>query len=371
MGTRHAPLDQELETALRLVRDAHGKKISAKESEIAQLRDDLGKRIGEIKSLESKVLQLESQLGKSEKKVQDLTRAVNRLNSFKQTVMDSFADVADDLPADFSAKQRGLSLESEGGRQTPSRRADGEQFEKDEKLLASQPPRISSPGIGLRRDPTYLTSDPVSPLKRTQNGEGEDNDDDPSDNILTEDILNSTQRFSTNNSASKPPSNSKVFYSPANNAERGRSTNIVNESNTSGYPNKNNPGRESAAVRSTSSTGFGGRATPDPRRTTTNSTVNFQDEYDSGETNGVDGSISAGAEQRRSPSVRGSGRDGREFFKVARGVLSYDEFTSLLWHVRAYNNREQSRQRTFEALDQLFGRKHPQLFNQFEKMWNQ
>ena len=55
--------------------------------------------------------------------------------------------------------------------------------------------------------------------------------------------------------------------------------------------------------------------------------MNFQDEYDSGEANGVDGAISVGAERRRSPSVRGSGRDGREFFKVARGVLSYDEVT--------------------------------------------
>ncbi|KAI9136273.1 hypothetical protein BKA69DRAFT_182176 [Paraphysoderma sedebokerense] len=60
--------------------------------------------------------------------------------------------------------------------------------------------------------------------------------------------------------------------------------------------------------------------------------------------------------------------DGREFFRIARQTLSYDEFTILLWNVKAYNNREQTRQKTIENLNILLGTKHKSLFERFEKL---
>ncbi|KAJ3319726.1 hypothetical protein HDU76_000454 [Blyttiomyces sp. JEL0837] len=60
--------------------------------------------------------------------------------------------------------------------------------------------------------------------------------------------------------------------------------------------------------------------------------------------------------------------DGREFFRKARATLSYDEFTSLLANVKAYNAREQSRHRTLENLSGLLGERHQDLFIQFERL---
>ncbi|KAJ1536531.1 hypothetical protein HK096_009953 [Nowakowskiella sp. JEL0078] len=60
--------------------------------------------------------------------------------------------------------------------------------------------------------------------------------------------------------------------------------------------------------------------------------------------------------------------DGREFFKKARTILSYDEFTTLLWNVRTYNNREQSRQRTLDNLSELLSDRNRELFEQFERL---
>ncbi|KAJ3126298.1 hypothetical protein HK100_010329 [Physocladia obscura] len=57
--------------------------------------------------------------------------------------------------------------------------------------------------------------------------------------------------------------------------------------------------------------------------------------------------------------------DGREFFKLARTRLSYDDFTNLLNSVKAYNARDQSRQQTVESLRLLLNK---DLFEQFEQL---
>ena len=66
-------------------------------------------------------------------------------------------------------------------------------------------------------------------------------------------------------------------------------------------------------------------------------------------------------------SVNGS-VDGREFFRMARSTLSYDAFTTLLANVKAYNAKEQSRQRTLDNLLMLLGERHRDLFEQFEML---
>ncbi|KAJ3029102.1 UNVERIFIED_CONTAM: hypothetical protein HDU68_000141 [Siphonaria sp. JEL0065] len=60
--------------------------------------------------------------------------------------------------------------------------------------------------------------------------------------------------------------------------------------------------------------------------------------------------------------------DGREFFKLARARLSYDDFTNLLNNVKAYNARDPSRIRTLENMLSLLGDRHRDLYEQFEQL---
>jgi hypothetical protein len=62
--------------------------------------------------------------------------------------------------------------------------------------------------------------------------------------------------------------------------------------------------------------------------------------------------------------------DGRDFFRRAKSILSYDDFTHLLWNVKAYNNREQSRAQTLEKVGTLFGQKQPDVYREFERLLN-
>ncbi|OUM59087.1 hypothetical protein PIROE2DRAFT_63991 [Piromyces sp. E2] len=60
--------------------------------------------------------------------------------------------------------------------------------------------------------------------------------------------------------------------------------------------------------------------------------------------------------------------DGRDFFKLARSKLSYDQFTSLLANVKAYNNRDQGKGKTLENIEIALGETHHDLYKQFEKL---
>ncbi|ORX79106.1 hypothetical protein BCR32DRAFT_294641 [Anaeromyces robustus] len=60
--------------------------------------------------------------------------------------------------------------------------------------------------------------------------------------------------------------------------------------------------------------------------------------------------------------------DGRDFFKLARSKLSYDQFTSLLANVKAYNNKDQGKGKTLENIEVILGETHHDLYKQFEKL---
>ncbi|KAJ3364323.1 hypothetical protein GGF31_000560 [Allomyces arbusculus] len=60
--------------------------------------------------------------------------------------------------------------------------------------------------------------------------------------------------------------------------------------------------------------------------------------------------------------------DARDFFRVARRTLSYDEFTALLHHVKAFNARHQSRSDTLHHLYELLAPRHVDLYAQFERI---
>lgn len=68
---------------------------------------------------------------------------------------------------------------------------------------------------------------------------------------------------------------------------------------------------------------------------------------------------------------RGTTVDGRHFFKLARAALTYDEFTALISNVKLFNSRQQSKQKTLNILETLFGDKNTHLFTIFERIVNQ
>ena len=68
------------------------------------------------------------------------------------------------------------------------------------------------------------------------------------------------------------------------------------------------------------------------------------------------------------PSSATTTVDGRDFFRKAKSVLSYDQFTQLLWNVKAYNTRDQSRQRTLDNVFQVIGDTHPDMYDAFEAL---
>ncbi|XJO73214.1 hypothetical protein BDV3_004229 [Batrachochytrium dendrobatidis] len=72
--------------------------------------------------------------------------------------------------------------------------------------------------------------------------------------------------------------------------------------------------------------------------------------------------------QNLTPNQKTNSIDGRDFFKMARSTLSYNEFTALLWNVKAFNNREQTKQKMLQNLDSLIAPQHRYLLERFEKM---
>ncbi|KAJ3288935.1 hypothetical protein HDU76_007604, partial [Blyttiomyces sp. JEL0837] len=85
-------IDQDFENGIRMVRDAHSKKAAMKDAEILQLRGELSKKDAEVKELQLRIEQLETLLTRSEKRVTEMSRAVTKLASFKQSVMESLAN---------------------------------------------------------------------------------------------------------------------------------------------------------------------------------------------------------------------------------------------------------------------------------------
>ncbi|KAJ1559905.1 hypothetical protein HK405_008917, partial [Cladochytrium tenue] len=87
--------DQDFESGIRILREAHLKKVAMKDTEISQLRSELAHRESENKELQARVQQLESQLTHSDRRAAEMSRVVSKLASFKQSVMESLANDED------------------------------------------------------------------------------------------------------------------------------------------------------------------------------------------------------------------------------------------------------------------------------------
>eukprot|EP00388_Colpodella_angusta_P008236 GDKJ01022664.1.p1 GENE.GDKJ01022664.1~~GDKJ01022664.1.p1 ORF type:complete len:246 (-),score=53.31 GDKJ01022664.1:119-856(-) len=62
----------------------------------------------------------------------------------------------------------------------------------------------------------------------------------------------------------------------------------------------------------------------------------------------------------------GGDDDAREFFKMARSVLTSECFRVFLDHIKRLNAHETTRDETLMAADRLFGDSHPELLGQFK-----
>lgn len=82
----------------------------------------------------------------------------------------------------------------------------------------------------------------------------------------------------------------------------------------------------------------------------------------------MQGHASASAAPSEKHLSREATVDGREFFRRAKSILSYDDFTNLLWNVKAYNSREQNRAQTLEKVFNIFGEKYPKVYSELVQL---
>eukprot|EP01067_Filipodium_phascolosomae_P005581 Filipodium_phascolosomae@DN3657_c0_g1_i1.p1 len=58
--------------------------------------------------------------------------------------------------------------------------------------------------------------------------------------------------------------------------------------------------------------------------------------------------------------------DGKKFFRVARGTLSYEQFSLFLNNIKLLNKGEQTKEETLMQAQHIFGQEHQDLFTKFQ-----
>ncbi|TPX59978.1 hypothetical protein SpCBS45565_g07617 [Spizellomyces sp. 'palustris'] len=336
------PFDQDFEAGIRLIRESYSKRIAAKDEEIKVLREDLGVKDSEVKDLTARIQTLELQLGRADKRMAEMSRAVAKLASFKQSVMESLADDTDvNISLSDGYRVAGLSTlgtstlsagRSGGGNRVATASTHGIELEN-----AGLPDHINHEDSFIGDNTSRLfTHSPTTQIATDRH---------------VEDVLSniSTSPQRTLKHASSADNLRKVTGLPP-----APTTGSARPSTTVAYqPQQQQEKRKSAGVTFTG-IDTGGLAPPNgeppsPVAVTGHPAANAS--MHTNNENSVTGAV-----------------DGREFFRKARATLSYDEFTTLLWNVKAYNNREQNRVRTLDSLSRLFGEKHRDLYEQFERL---
>ncbi|KAI8844925.1 hypothetical protein BC829DRAFT_280984 [Chytridium lagenaria] len=328
-------MDQDFENGIRILREAFTKKLSLRESEIVQLRGELGRKEAEVKDLNHRVGQLEAQVARGDKRIAEMSRAVSKLASFKQAVMDSLA--SDDNEVNDLKRIQASALSytadvSSGEAEILNRSGDG--FIGDSTTRLNRSSTSAYPGSPDRQVDDILGS--FGTGKSLKNMSSSDN------------VRRQASRSPVPGGFNGRDSPSGISPTPGAKKSSGVSFSGLDSS-----------GNENPLIR-----GAGGGSTV---------SYNF----------GLGASTSVGASQGLFFDSHGLGGDltgqgasgssvqsvdGREFFRNARAVLSYDDFTALLTNVKAYNAREQSKHRTLENLHGLLGDKNKQIYDQFERL---
>jgi len=65
-----------------------------------------------------------------------------------------------------------------------------------------------------------------------------------------------------------------------------------------------------------------------------------------------------------------NGVDGKQFFRAARGRLSYEAFNAFLANIKRLNSHQQTREETLEEAKRIFGSDNPDLYVDFTALLN-
>ncbi|KAJ3337740.1 hypothetical protein HDU93_000630 [Gonapodya sp. JEL0774] len=293
-------------------------KLANKDAEVLHLRSESMKKDTEIKNYQLRTSQLEMQLSRADKRIAELTRSAHKLASFKQSVLQSFAE--EDLE-----DVRDRVLNGAGG-------AAGTDAVDD---ILERVKGFGGSGEFLGGINFQDQAHP-SPARTLENPASLDQ--------LTQPFLASPPKYVSPSRYSSPP-------------EHPVPSTMAIPNSTGGRPHQQSPHQKPPAYEGGSGGGRGGAGGRN-----TNATV-----LGTGVGGGGGGDETGGTPRPAGPKGQNT-VDGREFFKTARSVLSYDEFTQLLTNVKAYNNREQSRHRTLENTRALLGTKHQDVFENFGRL---
>eukprot|EP00158_Paraphelidium_tribonemae_P002656 Partr_v1_DN25541_c0_g1_i7_m20654 len=271
--------------------------------------------------LNARLQQLDISLARSEKRTAEMSKAMSKLSHFKQSVLDSFEE------DDYGDIRR--------------------------KLLDKQPSRTMSPVL----PPSADVSAAFASSKYSKYGGAGDYSTNIADYVPP-----SGRESRATNVQSRPPA------APISVDFQSTSYAALKEENAA-YSSLLGDSRGPT----TTSNGAGGYARQQrqaPPQQKSSSRNHILDSADSVANNATDTAQSNGS---LDVDNNGSGSnvatvDGREYFRKAKSVLSYDEFTNLLWNVKAYNSRDQSRVKTLESVHESIGKKHPEMYLEFEKL---
>ncbi|KAJ3361880.1 hypothetical protein GGF32_006909 [Allomyces javanicus] len=325
--------EHEFHAGLRQVRDAYAKLVAARDADVLDLRTELARKDAENKELAMRIAQLEAQLGKADKRVEDLTRTVTKLHQFRQQVFESFVD-DDSILSDavvsgtMLGRRVSIGLGGAGNASAMSDRRLSGLLHPDTTMDRPDPADLAS------SDSSTVSASPIDdyafPDSESPNGdEFETVSPTPAArnvNVRTQQQQSRTRGYESRVSPPPPPAPT-AGGTRARDAVAVADPAVPRSTNGGGGPGfAPVPGSHTAS------------APPPPRSRTASST---------GEPHTV---------------------DARDFFRVARRTLSYDEFTALLHHVKAFNARHQSRSDTLHHLYELLAPRHVDLYAQFERI---
>ncbi|KAI9103233.1 hypothetical protein DFS34DRAFT_646621 [Phlyctochytrium arcticum] len=363
--------ESDFNLSILAVRNAHTKRITKYEEENRLLRGELSRRDNEIKDLRENNKLLDLKLATSYKRIQEMSRAVSKLASFKQSVMESLA----------SDKEANETLEHSNSLRefqydfSPERRVD-ERDDVGRRISIGRTSQNESTGPSRSLQQNLFSGDTTTRLFAYDDGISQKAETTPN-NIYAFQASSHQRSMESDQggTAFQKMTNLPIAQAstpPARNAREGASRqqsestphrNMESSFQTSPHTSPYHSSDHRNTSKRLSGVTFAGvdvpRDVPAPvRDVNSERLMSLPGEGHPGTSNSVstDGVHPSGAV------------DGREFFRKARVTLSYDEFTNLLWNVKAYNNREQSRIRTLDNLSRALGDKHRDLYEEFEKL---
>ncbi|CAG8684039.1 10526_t:CDS:2, partial [Ambispora leptoticha] len=338
------------------------------------------------KDLQLRIVELEARLAKSDKRIADLSKLVTRLNQFRQNVLDSLEenDLSDFNNARQQRKEAAAATTSQillddeteyyedefttanaaavGGGTVAGGAENRHIFDMSEFEEFSDS-RSVSPATGdmddlrnpfKRYKSNILAYHARMPVTRVTESSTIPTTTSTSTTVSTSTTASSTPKSKYYEPAAAATATTSALSTPIIKSQQQARSNAPASSPSSGGIREITGGIAGLGVGAgTNVTGSGQRK----------KNVTFASERKKWKSSNI-GGISKQTQSSNNTV------DGREFFRRARGLLTNEEFNSLLSNVKAYNNRQQSRRQTLDNIRGLLGTRHRELYEQFVKLWD-